>query len=499
MRPRIRVWGKFADKNYGAARDDLYLDRAVVMDENDEVSGVLFAVEDAAGHPFREPCYSESDCLDVELRVVEDTGELYLYDPGWGGWVAYLNDVPAWVAELSAEAEDGSGQKIYKQSRVASPRRRPDCGDYLEMNEDRYVCMFLGELLPADAPETSQELRAALPKLVQDKENYSLVFAEEFNGNQNAADSEECQDGFLTLSVDLWSFKGDPCQYEAPCENVEDGHYRISRTSVCGAGLNTFGKTAFKYGYLELKYTVNLPPNVSYKNYAIYGGGTMETRYMFDRYGLNFTSKEKSLKYAEIELDFVEYVPPYRKDIWHQYFNWFTNVKNAESLPLRSNKQVYYCRSNLPTYSIGGTHPSCEDGIDGKVTVTKGVEWTPRGFQTHVKVDGWHSDFTLYPHAKTEIQESPGARLSNGVVTGFDGVRTVTGEGRDRFFELFRPGDESSRLEKVSVSHMPADVRIRAWGFSTPSSDDPVANMHLDYIRIFQPADRYAAMEPVYQ
>ncbi len=503
LRPRIQVWRDGTkDWGYDKDRGDTLIAKVVVMGADNEAQDVMFGVEDPADHPYRQACYSESDCLDIEVRVNEESGGLYLYDGDWSGRYGYLNDTPTQIVELSAE-DSASGLKIYRQAAVTTPEQRPDCDDYPEHNEDRYVCLFLAELLPADAPETSQEMRDALPNLVQDRDNYSLVFAEEFNGNQHAEDSEQCQDGFLTISTETWNFKGNTCERVdangTPCENIEDGHYRISKIygNRCGDSIsNTFGKMHYKYGYMEVKYTIDLSAASSWKNYAFFGGATQELRHQHDRYGVAVNNMEDFLKNSEVELDHFEYIPASRKDISHQYANWSGYTKNVSTPPLRSNKHVYYCRRHNFGWGIGGYHSNCTSGT---VTVTKGIEWTPVGYQTHLKVDGLYDDFTLYPKSKTEIQKKH-PRYSNGEVAGFNSrPSTLWGSTRDKYFNQLVPGDSSTEMEQVAVSHIPVEIRIKAWGYPKRHETTVRTNIRIDYVRLYQPADRYAGMEPLYQ
>ena len=74
---------------------------------------------------------------------------------------------------------------------------------------------------------------------------------------------------------------------------------------------------------------------------------------------------------------------------------------------------------------------------------------------------------------------------------------------RDRFFEFLEPGDPESVLIQFSIGHMPLNVHFGTWqGFgSTEPPDNNIARakMKIDYLRVFQPIDRYSGMEPVYE
>ena len=52
-------------------------------------------------------------------------------------------------------------------------------------------------------------------------------------------------------------------------------------------------------------------------------------------------------------------------------------------------------------------------------------------------------------------------------------------------------------LEALGIGHAPSAVYIGAWGFSRAQTNQ--VEMTIDYIRVFQPRNRYADMEPRYQ
>ena len=165
----------------------------------------------------------------------------------------------------------------------------PDCGDYPDRDRDRFSCLFHGELLPTQAPATTPELSDALPSLVQPKANYSLVFAEEFDGTPT---TESCPNEMVTLSSDTWNYDADPRQGAdangVPCGNVADGHYYMAKTSVCRPILTTNGRFDFKYGYIEVKYSVNRESTGSYRNMAMsVGSPQLPLRRQVDRYQIS--------------------------------------------------------------------------------------------------------------------------------------------------------------------------------------------------------------------
>ena len=71
-----------------------------------------------------------------------------------------------------------------------------------------------------------------------------------------------------------------------------------------------------------------------------------------------------------------------------------------------------------------------------------------------------------------------------------------SGEARNDFFEKTDEEPADSYLVNYAVGHAPLPVHIGAWGNNESTSPPP--KMKIDYIRIFQPGDRYSDMEPIY-
>ena len=78
-----------------------------------------------------------------------------------------------------------------------------------------------------------------------------------------------------------------------------------------------------------------------------------------------------------------------------------------------------------------------------------------------------------------------------------------TGTARDSFFEFLEPGDPESVLMQFAIAHSPLSVHFGAWGgfgdHETAGVERTTVRMKIDYVRVFQPRDRYADMEPVYE
>ena len=130
------------------------------------------------------------------------------------------------------------------------------------------------------------------------------------------------------------------------------------------------------------------------------------------------------------------------------------------------------------------------------MTLTKGFEWTPRGFRYFLKVDGVHDDFITISKKNTRIQSASVSGRGDNLQYGW--VRTIRGSAHDAFFEFLDPTDDGSILEQLSIAHRPLILWLVAHG-GPPRNRDIRTKMEVDYIRIYQPNDRYMDMEPVYK
>ena len=88
-----------------------------------------------------------------------------------------------------------------------------------------FECLTLGELLPDNPPETTATMRNALPELVQDRTNYRLIFAEEFEGGKSQSRHRVLHDRMATI-MDSFNVVLDPCtnrdasSVPIPCEEI---------------------------------------------------------------------------------------------------------------------------------------------------------------------------------------------------------------------------------------------------------------------------------------
>ena len=154
---------------------------------------------------------------------------------------------------------------------MAAPADAPDCSDYPTRNEDRFRCYYTREYEAAAFREPASELIASLPgQLVQDREQYEVVFAEEFTGSYTpAAEWEDhCDRGLEALDGRKWNYRHKRCRTDwesLPCQYLEDGHLHVVLKPQCGDGIFTSGLFEPRYGYMEVSYTLQTtrPPRSS--------------------------------------------------------------------------------------------------------------------------------------------------------------------------------------------------------------------------------------------
>ena len=437
-----------------------------------------------------------STCQEVEIRVLPDKGLLYFWHPGD---IRHNTHRPAAFPhqrlEVSASEAD-TGLKVYREVLVNPPPEVKGCEeDYGDDTVEAYVCLYVRELIPDRAGSSNEAtLRANLPGLVQDASNYELVFAEEFDGTPPAANSAGCRDGLSTLDDDLWNH-GHGCGWVdsrgEPCTNVVDGKLVIAVAYKCGANVNTFGKLHYQYGYLEYKYTVNVDAwNANY-NYNLIAWAPHNSRqHLWSQYGVTINSWEDFARYGDIEIDYTEYVPGVRHDTAIVHANW--DYSSVSSLPaIRSVKWLWLCSHHYPRASrnwfVNPNRETCR--ATDTFTVTKGMEWTPRGYRTFTKVDGFHDDLTLWPRDMIEIWTTD-RRTRDSILSESEEAR---------YFAYVDSDDTSTILEQIGIAHTPNPIAIGAWGYWSPGQHYIRSRMKIDYIRLWQPEDHYSGMEPVYQ
>ena len=490
----------FEDQNVGG---NVFFDRVEVSRRSDSDSELIFAVEESPDASLYEVCYSWPTCSKVSVGVNANNGLLFLSSDGPFKNDYYVNDFPSQRVELSLQEADGA-RKVYREVMVHRSQRVADCSDYPYQDKTRYTCLFLKEQIPPVPLSTTASMREALPEdLAQPKENYSLIFAEEFNGTDAVHSSGRCRNRMDTLNQDylIWNYGTNPCSrvdsLGVPCNDIEDGHYYMALSWTCLTNLGTEGNFNYKYGYIEIKYTILYDAWSDYMNLALsVGNPTLPLRDQYRRYGIEQDNYESILKTLGGVVNFFEYLPGSRIEVMHSWVNPYGTIRLRNTPPVRTNTFVEYCSA----YHNPALRPRpsgfCRTG--GSVTVTKGMEWTPSGYRFLIKVHGVHDDFVVFADSDLEVQRKPPSEEPGGRIT-FGTWRTLAGEEHSSFFEHLQEGDADDVLVQVGVSHIPMDITLASWGNPTPVNSRIKTKLATDYIRVYQPTNGYRDMEPTFQ
>ena len=482
-----------------------YFGHVSVSSSQTTTPAITYSVE---GQPDKESyqfcSYKTEVCEDVQIGVEEASGHLFLHidafrrQDGLSPLPAHVEDFLAQPVELSA-VETGTGRKIYRDVVIQLSSRVPDCGDYNSGTPELFACLMLGEYLPDEPPATTTAIRDALPdSLVQPKANYSLVFAEEFDGSKSPWPTGDCMTALTTITT-FFSVKTEPCTHfdgnndnPVPCEEIENGYYYTTKTKTCGSQIGTHGKFNFKYGYIEVKYEIERArTNSGYINHAVATIFRNMLAHSHQRYGITIDTEEDLLRYEENELDIIEFVSTAipRIDISHMYYNTHQHLSGHSSV--RTNQALHFC-SSTETYAILINPPGCRQSGTTFV-VTRGLEWTPKGIVNYVMVeDDPNYSSSLHPFKKSNYQ------LQYGTSRGWE-HGLICGTDRDRYLV---PIDSTSTetdpavFAQVAVGHLPLPLGIVTHGSSPPVSATNRLRIH--HIRVFQPANRYTDMEPVF-
>ena len=480
-----------------------YFAQVAATERDGSALDLSFAVEgqsDASGY---QTCHPDDGCTDVTVRATPD-GLLYLHtERDKAVYYTHLGGFAGRAVELSA-ADADSGLKVYREVAVEPPPEAAGCEDYGDDTPEAFTCLFLRQLLPAGQAADADEryLRSRLPRLVQDKSNYRLVFAEEFNGTPPAADANGCKDGLSTLDTAVWNYFNACSNVDSrgeSCSNVGSGGYTMAATGTCKPGvigpfasaqLDTAGLLHMKYGYLEVKYTFNMDQwSGVYHNYTMLlnlrGPKLHELR---DKYGVEIESWEDHLKHSGVEVDIFEL--PGHFDVAHQYANWAVRDKPDILKPIKVTKWTDWCRYDGGQGVVRNWfRPNNRCNRTDSFTVTRAIEWTPRGYRTWIYAHGLTNGLILVPKEKMWIQQ-----IQNGRIKG------VGWPHKDGFFEYLVPGDASSLLEQVGVTHVPLPLHLNTWSYMVKERQPYIRRrLTFDYVRVWQPENHYADMEPVYQ
>jgi len=502
----------------GTTMTDWYFAQVAVQDTRDNGGDLRFAVEALPDRATFQRCEWAEQChLDVEIAVRPDSGLLFtqwslpVEERGWPWNLRHnMNGWPVQRVGLSVE-DAASGLKVYKDVLIKPPVVAPDCHDYPVADEKQRICHYHRENLPPRSTWTTAGglLDDVGDLLVQPKANYRLVFAEEFDGTSSTEDESP----LAALDTNIWSYRTDVSaetdSNDVPCGTVQDGHLHMAKSSLCAARVTTLGKLAYQYGYLEAKFTAVFGADRSAGSFThafVIGNARRYGRWDWPSYGLEIDTREDFLAHVETEVDFMEFGTRGGLDSFNQYFNHSVMLRKADVTPHWSRKRMRICHTASGDYIHVCPSTVTSEGdwndstltFSGQMTFVKGLEWTPRGYRTYIKVEGHNNDdFSLYPKNKTRVAERKvDIHLDDGTVTLEDDF-TEYRPGTDKhntYFETWK----GKLLEQVGVSHMPLDLHLNVWG-PGPTHEDIRSKLKVDYIRIFKPENNYADMEPVFK
>ena len=506
LRPQMTIHSATKTPNpYGNIGGVSHFGQIQVNERSAGGSGLEYAVEDVLDGTHFNWCDPWPTCNAVSVGMDGETGRMFLVvDGAQSKQYRHVNDFDTQHVEISVRKID-TPLKIYREVMVHPTTRKPDCSDYPAKNEHRYRCLFLSEHLPSEPPTTTASIRDALPDhLIQAKENYSLVFAEEFNGTEAMNPSGPCHNRMNTLNQDYfaWNHTTDPCRHVdsdgTPCQDIVDGHHYIARAANCSSSLGTQGHFDFKYGYYETKYTINYDRYYSYRNFAMtLGSVQMPLKGKVDEYGIVLDDYESILIHLGGIVNVFEYIPGSHYETLHSWTNPFGFVRRTNTPPIRTSGEIQYCGGGADHMFQLRPAGFCHTG--GTATVTKGVEWTPAGYRFLLKVHGVHEDFVMYDSSKVTVQGKSASASSGGEVTFSEHLRGFTAEEASDFLVHLTPGDAGSLLVQVGVSHKPLDIQHGGWGYPLSNERLILSKLNADYIRVYQPTNKYADIEPVFQ
>ena len=486
--------------------------RVQVASDDGTAASAVFKVEgqpDQSQYQFCDGPSSAQVCHDALVGVTNGTrpGVLYLYTLTRHNTRERIKppaaDFPAQTVELSAtklsDADVATSLKVYREVLVtpSSEWSSKDCSDFPDENEARFTCLFLREISLTEAPTTTAAMRTALPDLVQADSEYNLVFAEEFNVSTPNPD-HACASGVSALDAHVWdmTLHCGTDSTDTLCTNVVDGHMVMAHTAKCGFGMTTDGGFSYKYGYVEIKYTLTLYSTAGYTNYNFLVGGEQHPKHLFPRYGVTIDSDEAAGKYLGSVINVLEHEPVRKRVQNHTNLNHAlvgTGTRDS-SFHRSTTRQLIFCRVRTSHYTGEIVHIAllhrCIDGT--QVTVVRSVEWTPRGYRDFLKVEGVNDDLFVLQPTNIVLYEKARPRI------GADVQNTrLSDAAKNQHIEHLVPGSANSVLVNYAVGHAPLALNMGAWGFSN-TLQTIASKFEIDYIRVFQPNNLYRDMEPVY-
>ena len=470
----------------------------------------------------------DTDCFPLSFGV-SPKGEVYLHYPHVSEKKEYYPAFALQSETLRIAATDLlTGKSAEKDIVVESAPRSDECGSYSAGSIEEYKCLYQQELPALTQNTHDPSLLASLPRLVQSSSNYRLIFREEFNGTG----LESLEPSVLRIDIN-----GNNCP-----TTVENGYYAFTQNDSltgCPNKLSTQGRFEYKYGYLEVKVKLPLKQSDAYSNFAF----VLYSRYherkssadaanyaILRHYDLlGFNQAQDYYTYRGGELDLFEYVSGSTRRLhYHTYSNYYSDTRyipTLHAMPKRYDTGLAFCSDIGPRfipYLLGDSRCASRYSSlsydNSLLTVTFGLEWTPEGYRRFHKVEGIHDSFVIQPTSRMQFGLKD---LSPAQQTGGDWIlekaSSITyyrgwidnNEAAQSFLEsLFHYQDEDmdndgtaddpdpeSLLLQYNIFHTPAYIEVNNWGDSRISTN----KMYIDYIRVFQPVDKYSSMTPVYQ
>ena len=416
LHPETRLWARDTDMHPVDGKGVLgrkryYFDAlAAQQSAADELT---FTVEGQGGEA-QQYCF-ESRCGAVSVEVLAELGHLYL-----GLDIAEFknrNDTTnrAKSRALGSRSEDfrpqrvevavqAGSRKVYQEVVVAAPASAPDCSDYPTRNEDRFRCYYTREYGAAAFREPAPELLAGLPgQLVQDREQYEVVFAEEFTAairrrrssmtNVTAGlQSLTRASGTTAISCVAGRGRGTRRGHRANTWKTGTSILRPPENAAAISIAGVFRAALWVCGnQLHHQFVPLAGAAESVQNYnMLLGNLNRAEREPLRSHNLEINSLERFLTLVNwVELDLVEYGPRYRPDvIGHQYRNWL-HVHHPAVLPLRTNKKMEFCQDESSEGVILRYQPPSCGNTAARITITGG-EWSgpPRGISSCGGVHG---------------------------------------------------------------------------------------------------------------
>ena len=481
----------------------------------------------------------DTDCFPLSFGITP-RGNVYLHRPFAGirrSPIFAIQNETLRIAVTDLSTGKSTEKEIIVQG--SPPRTGHDCSSHSPGSRAHYECLYQQELPALTQNTHDPSLLASLPRLVQSSSNYRLIFREEFNGT-----------GLDSLDLKIWKVKGingNNCP-----TTVENGYYAFTQNDSlagCSNQLLSQGKFEYKYGYLEVKVKLPLKQADQHSNFAFvlwnrYAEQTLPQAYyaILRRYDLlGFNSSEDYYSYRGGEMDIFEYVAPnlrsYRNRTLghshgHTYSNWHNGEKyipTLHALPKRYDVGLVFCGTSTERFipylqtdsRCAGFYDSSVSYDDSLVEVTFALEWTPHGYRRFHKVEGVDDSLVLQPTNRMGFGVD-----SARVVEQADGSWAIEKDTDSNYYSSWKSGEDSavrdflsshfhyqdqdlnndgvaddpdpqSFLLQYNVFHTPAFIEIVNWGDSNISEN----RAYIDYIRVFQPVDKYASMKltPVYQ